>query len=447
MSVTVRFAPSPTGLLHVGNARVALINWLFARQSGGSFVLRLDDTDPERSRPEFAEAIEADLLWLGLSWDRLERQSERLDRYHAAAERLKDSGRLYPCWETSEELEIRRKLALSRGRPPVYDRASLRLSAAEIAAREAEGRRPHWRFKLDHAEVRWDDLVRGPCHGHGEHLSDPVLIRADGSFLYTLPSVVDDIEFGITHVVRGEDHVTNTVAQIQIFEALGGPVPGFAHLPLLTDADGGGLSKRLGSDSLSSLRLNNVEPMALNALLSRLGTSDSIAICHNLDALAADFSWEKFSRGTPKYDPLMLSRLETQLLHEMSFEEALPSLSKLDLDDVIDEEFWLGVRGNLTRMADAVEWWAICRADLTPTIEDADFTAAAAALLPPEPWDLSSWSVWTEAVKQATGRKGKALFHPLRLALTGRENGPELKTLLPLIGRARTQARLEGRVA
>ncbi|EPY01957.1 glutamate--tRNA ligase [Magnetospirillum fulvum] len=446
MSVTVRFAPSPTGLLHVGNARVALINWLFARNSGGRFVLRLDDTDPERSRPEFAEAIEADLLWLGLSWDRLERQSERLDRYHAAAERLKDSGRLYPCWETSEELEIRRKLALSRGRPPVYDRASLRLSAAEIAAREAEGRRPHWRFKLDHAEVRWDDLVRGPCHGHGEHLSDPVLIRADGSFLYTLPSVVDDIEFGITHVVRGEDHVTNTVAQIQIFEALGGPVPGFAHLSLLTDAGGGGLSKRLGSGSLADLRGRGIEPMALNALLARLGTSDAVAVQHDLAGLAAEFGWDKFGRGSPKFDLALLERLDSQLVHEMSFAEAQDSLADLGLAEA-DEAFWLGVRGNLTRMADAVEWWAICRADLTPTIEDADFTAAAAALLPPEPWDLSSWSVWTEAVKQATGRKGKALFHPLRLALTGRENGPELKTLLPLIGRARAQARLEGRVA
>jgi len=446
MSVTVRFAPSPTGLLHVGNARVALINWLFARKSGGSFVLRLDDTDPDRSRPEYAEAIEADLRWLGLSWDRLERQSDRLERYRAAAEQLKQSGRLYPCWETSEELEIRRKLALSRGRPPVYDRASLRLTEAEIAERTAEGRRPHWRFKLDHAEVRWDDLVRGPCHGHGAHLSDPVLIRADGSFLYTLPSVVDDIDFGITHVVRGEDHVTNTVAQIQIFEALGGPVPGFAHLPLLTDAGGGGLSKRLGSGSLADLRARGIEPMALNALLARLGTSDAVAVQHDLAGLTAEFGWDKFGRGSPKFDIALLERLDARLVHAMSFAEARDSLSELGLPEA-DEAFWLAVRGNLTRMADAAEWWAICRAELTPAIEEADFTRAAAALLPPEPWDVSSWSVWTEAVKQATGRKGKALFHPLRLALTGRENGPELKTLLPLIGRVRAMARLEGRVA
>lgn len=443
MTVTLRFAPSPTGLLHVGNARIALINWLFARAGGGTFILRLDDTDRERSTPEFAEAIQQDLRWLGLAWDRLEHQSARLERYTAAAETLKAAGRLYPCWETAEELDFKRKLQMTRGRPPVYDRSALALSQHDRLGYEAEGRRPHWRFKLEHEEVRWDDLVRGASHYHGANLSDPVLIRGDGTFLYTLPSVVDDIDFGVTHVVRGEDHVTNTAPQIQLFQALGGTPPAFAHLPLLTGAGGEGLSKRLGSGSLGELRERGVEPMALCSLLARLGTSDAIAVSHSLDDLAAGFAWDKFARGTPKFDPAELERLDARLLHTAGFDEVR---DRLDLPEA-DEAFWLAIRANLTQLSDAAQWWTICRAELAPVIEDAGFTTAAAALLPPEPWDAGTWGAWTEAVKQATGRKGKALFHPLRLALTGRENGPELKTLLPLIGRARAEARLSGQRA
>jgi glutamyl-tRNA synthetase len=443
MSVTLRFAPSPTGLLHVGNARVALINWLFARSSGGRFILRLDDTDLERSRPEYAQAIQDDLAWLGLDWDQLFRQSDRLAHYHAAAERLKEMGRLYPCWETAEELDYKRKRQLARGKPPVYDRSALALSADEIAKYEAEGRKPHWRFKLDHDEVRWDDLVRGASHYHGANLSDPVLIRGDGSFLYTLPSVVDDMDCGITHVVRGEDHVTNTAPQIQLFLALGGTAPAFAHLPLLTGADGEGLSKRLGSGSLRDLRGNGVEPMALNSLLAKLGTSDAIEIRHGLNQLAQEFAWDKFSRATPKFDPAELERLDARLLHTATFDEVK---GRLGIPGA-DEAFWLAVRANLTHLSDAAQWWAICREALTPVIEDAEFSRAACALLPPEPWDQATWGQWTEAVKAATGRKGKALFHPLRLALTGRENGPELKNLLPLIGRLRAQDRLLGQTA
>ncbi len=443
MTVTVRFAPSPTGLLHVGNARIALINWLFARSRGGRFILRLDDTDLERSRPEFADAIVADLRWLGLEWDRREAQSARLDRYEAAAAALKAAGRLYPCWETADELEFKRKLQLARGLPPVYDRAALALSAGDIAGLEGEGRRPHWRFRLDHAEVRWDDCVRGPSHYHGANLSDPVLIRGDGSFLYTLPSVVDDIEFGISHVVRGEDHVTNTAPQIQLFQALGAQPPAFAHLPLLTGAGGEGLSKRLGSGSLRELRERGVEAMALNSLLAKLGTSDPVEIRHSLTELAAEFAWDKLGRGTPKFDAAELERLDARLMHSLSFAEVEARLGLAGAD----EAFWLAVRPNLSVLAEARDWWAICRAELAPVIEDGDFTAAAAALLPAEPWDAGTWAAWTEAVKQATGRKGKALFHPLRLALTGRENGPELKSLLPLIGRARAEARLSGRTA
>jgi len=443
MPPILRFAPSPTGLLHVGNARVALINWLFARASGGSFILRLDDTDRERSKSEFAAAIEEDLRWLGLVWDRQEFQSARLDRYEAAAATLKAAGRLYPCWETPDELEFKRKLQMTRGQPPVYDRSALALSSGDVARLEAEGRKPHWRFKLDHVEVRWDDLVRGASHYHGANLSDPVLIRGDGSFLYTLPSVIDDIEFGITHIVRGEDHVTNTAPQIQLFQAMGAAAPAFAHLPLLTGAGGEGLSKRLGSGSLADIRAGGVEAMALNSLLAKLGSSDAIEIRHSLADLAAEFAWDKFGRGTPKFDPAELDRLDARLLHSAGFAEVR---ERLGLSDA-DEAFWLAVRPNLSHLAEAAEWWAICRAELTPVIEDAAFTSAAAALLPPDPWDLTSWGSWTEAVKLATGRKGKTLFHPLRLALTGRENGPELKSLLPLIGRSRAEARLAGKTA
>ena len=446
MTATVRFAPSPTGLLHVGNARVALINWLFAKSSGGIFILRLDDTDLERSRPEYAEAIRRDLSWLGLAWDRQECQSARLDRYETAATALRESGRLYPCWETPEELDFKRKRQLARGLPPVYDRSALKLSPDDIARLEGEGRKAHWRFKLDHDDVRWDDLVRGSCHYHGANLSDPVLIRGDGTFLYTLPSVVDDIDFGVSHIVRGEDHVTNTAPQIQLFQALGGTVPAFAHLPLLTDASGAGLSKRLGSGSLADIRDGGVEPMALNSLLAKLGSSDAIEVRHSLTELAAEFAWDKFGRGTPKFDARELDRLDARLMHGLDFAEARARLAALGLT-AADEAFWLAVRPNLTHMAEALEWWAICRASLAPVIEDCDFTKAAAALLPPEPWDQTTWGTWTEAVKQATGRKGKALFHPLRLALTGRENGPELKTLLPLVGRSRAQARLAGETA
>lgn len=443
MSAIVRFAPSPTGLLHVGNARVALLNWLFAKGSGGSFILRLDDTDRERSREEFADAIRDDLSWLGLAWDRLERQSARLDRYEAAAERLKVAGRLYPCYETPDELELRRKVQLGRGLPPVYDRAALRLSPEERAALEAEGRKPHWRFRLDHDDVRWDDHVRGASHYHGANLSDPVLIRGDGTFLYTLPSVVDDIEFGVTCVIRGEDHVTNTAPQIQLFRALGAEPPAFAHLPLLTGASGEGLSKRLGSGSLRDLRATGIHPMALCSLLGKLGTSDAIDIRHSLAELAAEFAWDKFGRGTPKFDEAELERLDARLMHTASFDEVR---ERLDIPGA-DEAFWLAVRGNLGHLSEAARWWTVCRDAIVPVIEDSGFTLAAADLLPPEPWDASTWGAWCEAVKQATGRKGKALFHPLRLALTGCENGPELKGLLPLIGRERALSRLAGRTA
>ena len=447
MTVAVRFAPSPTGLLHVGNVRLALVNWLYARKAGGSFLLRLDDTDEERSRPEYAEGIERDLIWLGLTWDRFARESDRYGRYDEVAEALKASGRLYPCYETPEELNLKRASLVSQGRPPIYDRAALRLTDADRARLEGEGRKPHWRFKLEHTPVEWTDLVRGPVHFEGSALSDPVLIREDGRPLYTLTSVVDDGDLAITHVIRGEDHVANTAVQIQIFQAIGAAVPAFAHLPLLTDATGQGLSKRLGSLSVASLREEEgIEPMALASLLAKLGTSDAIEPRLTLDELVAEFDIAKVSRATPKFDPEELARLNARILHLLPFERVRDELAGLGLTDA-DAAFWEAVRPNLARLSDARDWWAVTHAPVIPVVEDAGFLAEAAALLPAEPWDLTTWGAWTNAVKGKTGRKGKDLFLPLRRALTGRDHGPELKNLLPLIGRDRAQRRLAGETA
>jgi glutamyl-tRNA synthetase len=446
----VRFAPSPTGLLQVGNARVALVNWLFARQQEGTFLLRVDDTDQERSRARFVAAIETDLAWLGLGWDERATQSERLDRYEAAAERLKASGRLYPCYETAEELEAKRRLQSASGRPPVYDRAALRLSEAERHRLEQEeGRRPHWRFKLEPGQVAWPDLVRGDQTFQAGSLSDPVLVREDGRPLYTLTSVVDDIELGATHVVRGEDHVANTAAQVQLFRALDGEVPAFAHLPLLTDTEGRKLSKRTGDLSLEGLRTRDgIEPLALVSYLARLGTPDPIDVAASLDELVAGFDISRFSRAAPKFDWDELLRLNARRLHELPYEAVADRLSALGLDGA-GAAFWTAVRANITRLAEARDWYDVCVGPTAPWIDDADraFLAEAADLLPEAPFDAGTWDAWTQAAKGATGRKGAKLFKPLRKALTGRDHGPELKGLLPLIGRDRARARLRGQTA
>jgi glutamyl-tRNA synthetase len=430
----------------VGNARVALINWLFARSQGGRFILRYDDTDLERSKVEYAEAIGRDLAWLGVTWDMSARQSDRLSQYEAAADALKKAGRLYACYETPEELDTKRKLQLARHKPPVYDRSALKLTDEDKAKFEAEGRRPHWRFLLDHEDVSWDDLVRGHSHAHAASLSDPVLIRADGSFLYTLPSVVDDIDMGVTHVVRGEDHVTNTAPQIQLFKALGAVPPIFAHLALLTGADGEGLSKRLGSASLSDMKEDGIEPLALASLLSRMGTSQAVELAADMAELSQEFTFERISRASPRFDPRELDHLNAKRLHGLAWEEAQGRLSALGITTVTPA-FWDAVKGNLTRFSQVQEWWQVVNGPCAGVIEDAGFIAQALPLLPSEPWTIDTWSQWTNAVKEATGAKGKGLFHPLRLALTGRENGPELKNLLPLMGREKVVARLSGKSA
>ncbi|MCU0887604.1 MAG: glutamate--tRNA ligase [Rubritepida sp.] len=436
----LRFAPSPTGHLHVGNARIALANWLLARRHGGEMWLRLDDTDTQRSRPEFAQAIEEDLRWLGLDWDGLFRQSDRLDRYAAAAERLKASGHLYPCLETEEELAFKREQARRQGRPPIYDRAALRMTAEQLARAVANGKSPHWRFKLSARSVEWEDGVLGRRAVKLPSLSDPVLIRADGSFLYTFTSVVDDLETAITDVVRGEDHVTNTGIQLDIFAALGGDPRRlrFAHLPLLTDADGGPLSKRIGSLSLRQLRRDGLEPAAITGYLAALGSSRDPHPAAPAE-LAQGFDLAAVSHASPRFDPRQMLALNRRLLHAMPFEAA-----RARLPAGADARFWEAVRGNLDTLPEARHWWDVVQGQIAavPQPEEAGFLDAARAALPGEPFDEATWPAWTAALQAATGRKGKALFLPLRRALTGEDHGPDLKALLPLMGRARAEARL-----
>lgn len=439
---TVRFAPSPTGLIHIGNARTALLNVLFARARGGVFVLRFDDTDLERSRPEYADAIAEDLAWLGIRPDRVARQSERFALYRRAVEKLKALGRLYPCFETQDELERRRRRNLARGLPPIYDRAALKLTPDEIAALEAEGRAPHWRFRLDGRKVEWVDGVRGHQVVDTASLSDPVLIRADGTFLYTLPSVVDDLDMGVTDVVRGEDHVTNTGVQIEIFEALGGPVPRFAHHNLLASTTGEALSKRLGSLSIRGLREAGYEAMTVASIAVLIGSSEEVHAYPDLDSLAPRAELTAVSRSTAKFDPHELDTINARLVHALDHVAVAPRLAALGAD--LGEAFWLAVRDNLAKLPDVVEWAEVVRSDAVAVRapEEAAFLAEAARLLPEEPWDETTWGLWTKAIQAATGRKGKALFLPLRLALTGRDHGPEMKRLLPVIGRRSTSARL-----
>jgi len=440
MTTLVRFAPSPTGLLHVGNARTAVVNWLFAHKTGGKFFLRIDDTDTERSKPEYEAAIIEDLAWLGLTHDLFARQMERADAHQAAAEKLKARGHLYPAYETADELDRRRKRQIAMRKPPVYDRVALRLTEAERAKLEEGGRRPHWRFKLSQTKVNWRDRIRGEVEIDTAHLSDPVLIREDGRFLYTLPSVADDIDFVVTHIVRGEDHVTNTAVQIEIFEALGARVPDFAHFPLLVGSGGEALSKRIGSLSLREIRESGIEPLALDSYLAKTGTSDAVELRGSLDELAREFDFSKIGRAPAHFDPKELEGLNAKLLHALPYEALADRLGALGVGSAV---LWDAVKANVTRLSDAGDLAALVTGPITPVIEDAAFAAKAAELLPPEPWDENTWGAWTKAVAAATGRKGRDLFHPLRLALTARESGPELKKLLPLIGHARALARLK----
>ena len=438
---TTRFAPSPTGYIHVGNLRTALMNYLIARKAGGTFILRIDDTDPERSKEEYVDAIKQDLDWLGLHWDRVERQSARLERYAEAADRLREMGRFYEAFETPTELDLKRKKQLNMGKPPVYDRAALNLSEAEKDKLRAERGDGVWRFKLDQEWIEWTDGILGDTSIDAASVSDPVLIRGDGQVLYTLASVVDDTEMGVTHVVRGSDHVTNTATQIQIIAALGGTVPSFAHHSLLTGPQGESLSKRLGTLSLRDLRAQGVEPMALLSLLARLGSADPVELRSSMDELIEGFDISRFGAAPTKFDAADLFPLTARYLQSLDYADVADKIADIGVPADLGERFWLVARDNITTLHDLEGWWTLFRDGAEPVIEDEDaaFIAQAMDMLPEGPHDTDTWGAWTTAVKEATGRKGKALFMPLRKALTGQGHGPDMAQVLPLLQRIRAK--------
>ena len=438
-NVKVRFAPSPTGHMHIGNTRTALFNWLWAKKMGGEFMLRIDDTDFARSKKEYEDSMRESLMWLGLEWASEARQSARFDRYKEVTEKLMADGRIYACYETPEELEFKRKRALLKGEPPIYDRQALQYTKEDIAAFEKEGRKPHYRFKLNEGEIKWTDAIRGEVKYNAANLSDPIIIREDGSYLYHLPSVIDDSDFGITHILRGEDHVTNTASQIQMFEAIGGIVPTFAHLPLLTGKEGK-LSKRLGSLGVRELKAEGVENMAICSYLAKLGTSEEIRPYYYLEELAETLDFSKIGHAQPKFDVEELKHFNTKYIHTLPFDVVQNRVN-------VNQAFWEDVKQNLDIVEDVTVWNTICNGEITPVIENKALTDTAAELLPPEPWNETVFASFMNEVKAKTGLKGKDLFHPIRLALTGETSGPELKILLPLIGYNKAFHRLKGEKA
>ncbi len=435
MTTITRFAPSPTGYIHVGNLRTALMNYLITRKAGGTFILRLDDTDQERSKQEYADGIMQDLDWLGLHWDRVEKQSLRMDRYAEAADQLRAAGRFYECFESPVELDLKRKKLLNMHRPPVYDRASLHLSADEKAAMRADGREGYWRFLLDQNRIEWPDGILGPISIDAASVSDPVLIRADGQVLYTFASSVDDIDMGVTSIVRGADHVTNTATQIQIMLAMGGTPPAFAHHSLLTGPQGEALSKRLGTLSLRDLRAQGVEPFALLSLMARLGSSQPVELFTSMDDLVAGFDVGTFGAAPTKFDQDDLFPLTRAYVQSLPLPAVAPRIAALGVPDDLAQGFWDVAKGNITVLADLDGWWQLFRDGAEPLVdaEDRDFVAQAMTLLPARPWTSATWGEWTETVKVATGRKGKGLFRPLRRALTGLDAGPEMADVMPLL--------------
>ncbi|NJM81314.1 MAG: glutamate--tRNA ligase [Tabrizicola sp.] len=439
-AITTRFAPSPTGFIHVGNLRTALMNYLIARKAGGGFILRLDDTDRDRSKEEYADAIKEDLAWLGLHWDRVERQALRMERYREAADQLRAAGRFYECFETPTELDLKRKKLLNMGRPPVYDRASLALSDEDKARARGEGREGYWRFLLNQTRIEWPDGILGPISIDAASVSDPVLIRADGQVLYTFASSVDDIDMGVSFIVRGADHVTNTATQIQIMEAMGGVPPSFAHHSLLTGAQGEELSKRLGTLSLRDLRAKGVEPMALLSLMARLGSSRPVELAGSMEELVEGFDIGSFGAAPTKFDAEDLMPLTRHHVQSLPFAAVKEKVAALGVPQDRAEAFWAVAKGNITVLADMADWWTLFRDGAEPLVDEADrdFVTTALALLPPRPWNQATWGAWTAAVKQETGRKGKDLFRPLRRALTGRDAGPEMADVMPLLQKAPT---------
>jgi glutamyl-tRNA synthetase len=441
--IKVRFAPSPTGYLHIGNFRTALVNYLFARKNKGHFMLRIDDTDQERSLLEYESAIKEDLSWMNMDWDSLEKQSNRLSCYDNALQKLLNKKRAYPCFETADELSLKRKSQLSSGKPPIYDRSALKLSDSDIADLKSKGKKPHYRFLLNHVDVKWDDLVKGESKYNMSNLSDPVILREDGRVIYTLASVVDDIDFEVTDVLRGEDHMTNSAAQIQLFEALGSSPPRLGHLSLLTDISGEGLSKRHGSLSLQDLRKEGFQPMAISSLLSKVGTSDPIDVFKNLNQIIEDFNIEKFGKSKPKFDKIELSNLNSKFFQLMSYDDISDQLKKFDYE--ITNEFWNLIKGNITTLQDLNFWWNIVYGKIKFINHDQQFIQMALKTLPKDSFDTSTWSKWTSLLMKESGKKGKDLFKPLRLCLTGQSNGPEMASLVLIMGRDKVIERLNNK--
>jgi len=431
---TTRFAPSPTGYLHIGNLRTALFNFLIARQAGGEFILRIDDTDPGRSKPEYVDGIKRDLEWLGLHWDRVEHQSARFERYEQVANELRDKGLFYECFETPLELDLKRKKQLNMGKPPVYDRSALALSDLERKALSAD-RAGHWRFMLDRSRIDWTDGILGDLSIDAASVSDPVLIRGDGQVLYTLASICDDTDMGVTHVVRGSDHVTNTATQIQMIHAIGGTLPSFSHHSLLTGPKGEGLSKRLGSLALRDMRDAGIQPMALLSHLARLGSSDPVELRGSMEEIVAGFDLNQFGSAPTKFDVADLISITAKYLQGLDYADVVQDVAAIGVPEAIAEDFWNVTRTNISTLKDLKNWWKLIQNGATPEIdiEDKEFIALAISMLPEGPFDVATWGTWTAAVKQATGRKGKGLFMPLRRALTGMSHGPDMGALLPLL--------------
>lgn len=432
--VITRFAPSPTGMLHIGNSRTALINWLYARKHNGIFILRFDDTDLERSKQQYKNAIEEDFKFLGLNWDQTFCQSSRLDKYEAVKALLLQKNKLYPCFETQEELELKRKLQLSRGLPPIYDRAALNLTEQQINDYISKGRKPHYRFLISHTPIIWQDMIKGEVKYEGKNIGDPIVIREDNSMTYMLCSVIDDIDYAITHIIRGEDHVTNTAIQVQMFEALEAEVPNFAHLSLVISRDEK-ISKRIGGFEIASLRDEiGLEPMAINSFFSLLGSSSAIMPFKNLDGLIQEFDINNFSKRPTTYLSEELERLNHKLLISLSFDEVKDRLKEIKAEQV-NEQFWLAVRGNLQKLSEIKDWWNICDSPSKVEGLDKEFLKQAATLLTDEPITIDSWSIWTKRIMEVTGKKGKEVFLPLRLAITGMASGPEMSVILPLLSK------------
>lgn len=444
MTKICRFAPSPTGFLHVGNIRAAIINFLYAKKTGGKFLLRLDDTDVERVKDEYREMIIKDMAWLGLEYEKIIKQSDRLEKYEEAKNRLIANGRLYECFETAEDLNFQRRSQTASGVAPIYNRAALNLTDEQKKSLRAQGLKPHYRFLLEDKITAWDDKIKGRITYEGRHFSDPVLVRDNCMPTYTFCSVVDDIEFGVTDIIRGEDHITNTAIQIQIFEALGVKTPDFAHLALVKASEGK-ISKREGGFDVKSLRNDGYEAMAIVNLLAQIGTSTSIKIHKNFEELARDFDFAKFSKSAMNYDISELANINHKLLQSLDFCEAKPRLKEIGITGEVSEKFWTAIKLNINFLSEAKEWFEIFSEEFRfkNKNEDQEFLHEAAKLLPKNTEDENCWNLWLSEIKKISPRKGKELFMPIRLALSGKEHGPELKFLVNLIKRDEILKRLD----